>query len=135
MLQMKALFLFVCRMIAYFFINLFGLKVMAKCGHKTKLKGKVKVCGEEEGVTLPLEPQLCIDCLEKQTIPCAWCEKSIMPGQSITLLPVNREDRKEIVKNAVIYEKDPNLAIGCLRCDEFIAFAGRWNGKTVDGRL
>jgi len=132
MLQMKALFLFVCRMIAYFFINLFGLKVMAKCGHKTKLKGKVKVCGEEEGVTLPFEPQLCIDCLEKQTIHCAWCEKPIMPGDSITLYSPRDKENFVIPEHAVIYNKERLSLVGCLRweCAEGgIDRMGYWGGK------
>jgi len=109
---------------------------LAKCGHKTKLKGHYDKFGEKTELIINYEHRkdipLCHDCMENNTIQCAWCDKPIFPGDTITLYsqaneggmktvftshPVSDKSPKEMPKHAVKYEDSENTYIGCGRTD------------------
>lgn len=82
-----------------FFKRLLGIKVLAECGHKTPLRGKI-LCfipnfqgGKSKRRTVNLEtspdgtPKLCLHCLGEASIRCAWCGGTILPGDKVTSSP------------------------------------------------
>lgn len=102
-----------------------NFKVMkaTKCGHETKLKGKIKVFDKEIGMEMRANEkgkvEYCLDCIGKMSIRCAWCGESIVIGEPITLYSPN--DNFEIPEYAVEYrDPAPNNClrlVGCLRWD------------------
>lgn len=106
-------------------------KIVAKCGHETKLKGEVKAFNET--TTIEIIPHddgsidYCHKCLEKMTILCAWCGKPIFIGDMITLYtPMGKFEISEYV---VKYNENPLQLVGCPRsnCAETGAdYCGRW---------
>ena len=102
-----------------FFCRYFGRNYTAKvCGHKTKLVCEIDVFGKKIIVQFNRHSEMlyCPECTAKMSIKCAWCEKSIMIGDPITLYTPMKKDF-EIPKHAVIYKKDPLQLVGCLRWD------------------
>jgi len=89
--------------------------VMAKCGHKTKMVDVIEIDGEKITFSLKkgVRPEYCINCLKEMSIKCAWCGKSILPGDPITLY--SPRDESKVPEHAVIYKKDPLQLVGCLR--------------------
>ena len=98
-------------------MNFFSKNIIAKCGHKTKIKGKVSAFGESGVVTIPKNEDgtidFCLKCIEEMTIRCAWCGKPIFVGQPVTLYsPIspeecNGEKEFKMPDYAVIYQKKP----------------------------
>jgi hypothetical protein len=114
-------------------LYLLGLgKVIAKCGHETETKGKVEVIDEKGGrkiITIEniRNPDLCIKCLGKTIIRCAWCGGYILPTDSITLFTPSEDFN--IPKYSVRWEKNPSYLIGCSRsecCTNEHDLAGWW---------
>lgn len=103
------------------FKKIFGpKKIIAQCGHQTKLEDKVSAFGETTiTIIKPDEDgkvEYCHRCLEKMAIQCAWCGKAIFIGDPVTLYtPVNKDFA--ISPHAVIFSKDPLQLVGCLRWD------------------
>ena len=95
----------------------FGQSYYAKiCGHTAKLFTRVKVL--EEGAYLTLKPgfDYCPDCLSKMAIRCAWCGRSIVAGEPITLY--SPSDKNSVIPAwAVVYSKKPLRLVGCMRFD------------------
>ena len=106
-------------------------KVVAKCGHETKLKDEVVAFGEttitmikshEDGTV-----DYCHKCLEKMAIQCAWCGKPIFIGDLITLY--SPAGKFEVPNYAVKYNENPLQFVGCPRsncADTGADYFGRW---------
>ncbi|MEK7658485.1 MAG: hypothetical protein AAB352_01300 [Patescibacteria group bacterium] len=111
------------------FYKLFGRNYIASiCGHKTKLFSPVEIFGEKIFITLKRKFEYCPECLAKMSIRCAWCGKSILVGDPITLNTPVRKDW-QVPDYAVKYKKDPLQLVGCLRwecADSGIDRAGFW---------
>ena len=91
--------------------------VTAKCGHRTRLVGTIEGYGKRYPFSrLPPEPMLCFDCLNKETIPCAWCGKPIFPGDPVTLYTPN-DPEYEPPEGSKVYTFEPLRLVGCLRWD------------------
>lgn len=102
-------------------------KYMAKCGHETKLKGKIEAYGKSTIMKINAESvPYCLDCLEKMTIRCPWCGGPIFIGEYITLYTPAHPDFN-IVEGCVIYSKDPLQIVGCQYCIQSAAdYCGIW---------
>ena len=118
--------------VSLFFKRLFGKKYYAqKCGHLTALKGYIVVFGEKVLISLkPKEGKVdyCLECIGKMAIRCAWCGRSIMVGEPITLYTPTNPNFK-IPEYAVVYQEEPLQLVGCLRwdcADSGIERAGFW---------
>ena len=128
-------------------------EVLAKCGHKTKLRGTVTAFGERTTMRMPTNAEgttdYCLECIGKMTIRCAWCGGLIFIGDPITLCTPHSEEaflrsaegQREfefvfdgelgfkIPAYAVVYRRKPLQLVGCLRweCAESGADrAGYW---------
>ncbi len=89
-------------------------KYFPLCNHASPLTKKVSVFGEKVVFSVDSScPDWCPDCLAKMAIKCAWCGKSILPGDPVTLYtPAQGWKAPE---HAVVYQKDPFQVVGCLR--------------------
>lgn len=89
----------------------------SKCGHRTRLSGRVSVFGAAVTTTMPKQedglPEYCLDCISKMAIRCAWCKDPIFIGDPITLYTPTNPDF-EVHEHAVVYNKDPLQVVGCL---------------------
>ncbi|MCK5021723.1 MAG: hypothetical protein KAR54_00535 [Candidatus Pacebacteria bacterium] len=106
---------------------------IAKCGHKTRIKGKISAFGETITMKMLVNKdgsvEYCLECIGKMAILCAWCKKPIFIGSSITLYSPRNKDEFELPENAVIYDKERMAVVGCGRttCAETGAdYAGQW---------
>lgn len=101
-----------------FFMIWKNRKIQAtECGHKTKIKDSVEAFGEKTEIEVPVKngkTLYCHKCLEKMTIQCAWCGKSIFIGSPITLYSP-RDKNEKMSDYAVLYNKENNSFVGCLR--------------------
>ena len=94
----------------------------AKCGHGTYLRGTIGPEDDRREITLTLEsdnrPEVCLDCIEKAIIRCAWCGDTIWPNDPITLYAAMN---KEFVpkEGSRKYDDDGSSAVyvGCLGWD------------------
>lgn len=96
--------------------------VIEQCGHKTPIYGYLKAYDTVRGVKLHDNegaPLLCFDCLNKATIPCAWCGQAIFPGDPVTLCSP-RDAAYQPPAGAVTYSENPLRYVGCLHigCSE-----------------
>jgi len=110
-----------------------GKKLVAKCGHETKLKDKVtafnqtiktKIRPNEDGSV-----DYCHTCLGKMAIACAWCEKPIFIGDVVTLYSSDNNEEFNIPESAIIYDKECMSFVGCGRttcADTGADYAGFW---------
>lgn len=91
----------------------------SKCGHKTRLAGKVKAFEQEIHIKMPKNKEgavdWCLDCVGNMTIQCAWCENPIFIGEPVTLY--SPCDEFEVPEHAVVYNEDPLQLVGCLGWD------------------
>ena len=91
-----------------------------KCGHQTKISGKINVFGRPAFMKMPKNDKgscdYCLDCISAMSIQCAWCKEPIVIGEPITLYIPKKEF--QVPPHAVIYEKNPLQLVGCLsmRC-------------------
>ena len=94
-------------------------KIVADCGHETLIRDKVSAFGETITTELPIEngkTPYCHRCIEKMAIRCAWCGRPIFIGDPVTLYsPVNKNFK--MPDYAIIYNKEHNSYVGCLRWD------------------
>ncbi len=112
-----------------FFLTLRNSKVNSKCGHITRVKGRVKYYspiydGVEElsrEIVLKLdengEAELCTYCVQQSSIRCTWCGGSILPGEPITLTSPEEAGFMSL-NQAISYEGSPDgklRYIGCIR--------------------
>lgn len=126
-----------------FFIKFLGIRIVAKCGHKTKLKGKVSAFGET--IITEINPrkgkvEYCHKYLEKMAIKCAWCAKPIFIEDPITLYSTTCLDK--MPEHTVIFSEELMQVVGCGRssCAQTGAdYAGIWvpgeNGKGMVERI
>ena len=109
----------------------------AKCGHRTKLKGKLSTFGEtcECEIKIPRgekSPEYCLDCLSKMGIKCGWCKETIFVGDIITLYSPNKDKKWQEMKNdseVVIHNEEHKQIVGCGRtscADSGMDYAGSW---------
>ncbi len=111
--------------------DIFKKKIVAGCGHEALEKDKVTAFGASCETKIPIvdgKTEYCHRCLEKMAIRCAWCGGVIFIGDPITLYSPRDKDRK-IPEYAVLYDKEHNSYVGCLRwnCAETGADrAGSW---------
>lgn len=99
-----------------FFLNLFCGKIMAQCGHETKIWDICAAQGEKHIIKMiPQNGQLpyCHKCFSAMTIRCAWCGKPIFPGEPVTLYAAGENFR--VPDYAVVFNKKPLQVVGCLR--------------------
>ncbi|MCK4918671.1 MAG: hypothetical protein KAS02_02720 [Candidatus Pacebacteria bacterium] len=115
-------------------------KKIAKCGHKTKIKGKITAFGQTTITKMPVNKDgsvdYCLDCIGKMAIRCAWCKEPIFIGDIITLYSPRDKDKFTLPENAVIYNEERMSVVGCGRttcADTGADYAGSWipdeNGK------
>lgn len=115
-------------------------KKIAKCGHETKIKGKVTAFGHTTTTKMPVNEDgsldYCLDCIGKMTIRCAWCKEPIFIGDIITLYSPMKKDEFVLPEDAVIYNEERMTVVGCGRitcADTGADYAGSWlpgeNGK------
>lgn len=111
--------------------------IATRCGHKTKLIGKVESSfggsgSGSEVIGMPVKADgtvdYCLDCLAKMTIRCAWCGKPIFIGSTVTsYLP---KDGVTMPDYAVARDGSPAKGyIGCCRCwcvEDLDDLIGRW---------
>jgi hypothetical protein len=106
---------------------LFQKKVMAKCGHMTRMKGRLRSGKESISIELKLSdgrPAHCLDCLNKMSILCARCGRPIFVGDPISvLLPRGWTPHEQ----AVACPDYPGL-ITCVRsdCTPIYCVMGAW---------
>lgn len=114
-------------------VQIFGKKVVAKCGHETKLKDEVIAFNET--ITTKIKPNddgsvdYCHECLGKMATLCAWCKKPIFIGDVITLYSPRKKDEFKVPEHAVIYDKERMSLVGCGRttcADTRADYAGCW---------
>ncbi len=97
--------------------NIFKKKIVAGCGHKTLEKDTVTAFGASCKTKIPIvdgKTDYCHRCLEKMAIRCAWCGKVIFIGDPITLYSP-RDKNWKMPDYAVLYNKEHNSYVGCLR--------------------
>lgn len=106
-------------------------KVIAQCGHPTKLMDRVNAFGETGIITITPgkngKVEYCHRCLEKMTIRCAWCGNPIFIGNPVTLY--TPAENYKIPEHAVICGSNPIRLVGCLgwNCaDSGVDRAGFW---------
>lgn len=118
----------------------------SKCGHHTSFVGTIHVFGHSATMAMPMNVEgatdYCLDCIEKMSIRCAWCEDPIVVGDPITLYTPKSE--KDIERGfdamqkrgqiefpfvieeglgfplpdlAVVYQQKPLQVVGCLGWD------------------
>jgi hypothetical protein len=104
-----------------------------KCGHTTRLKGKLKAFGEKCTLKMPKNKDgtvdYCLDCLAEMTTKCAWCGKAIFIGDPVTLYTPKDPNYQPPEKEYSIYSRDPLRLVGCLRMscgDSGMDRAGFW---------
>lgn len=119
--------------------------MVAKCGHRTKLRDKVTAFGET--VITKIKPKngkikYCHKCLEKMAIQCAWCALPIFIGDPITLYSPKDLCHDKVPDYAVIFDEKLLQLVGCSRsnCASTGAdYAGFWvpgeNGKGKVDRI
>ena len=105
--------------------------VANKCKHSTKLHGLINDGQKNIIWKLSLadnkNPDYCLNCVEKMSILCAWCNQPITFGSLITLYKY--DDRTFIPKHAVYHHE---AVVGCLRqncAHEKEDVRGIWVGK------
>ncbi len=109
----------------------------AKCGHKTKLKGKLTAFGESCDCEMNIlegekTPEYCFDCLSEMTIKCGWCKKNIFIGDIITLYSPSKDEKWQEMKNdpeVIVYNEEHKQVVGCGRttcADTGMDYAGSW---------
>ena len=106
--------------------SIFKKKIVADCGHETLEKDTVIAFGESCKTKIPIvdgKTSYCHRCLEKMAIKCAWCGGVIFIGDPITIYSPRDKDNK-MPDYAVLYNKEHNSYVGCLRCAE--TGAGFW---------
>lgn len=90
-----------------------------RCGHQTASKGLIHAYGESSFVTMHVTGRktvdYCLDCLEKMTIRCAWCDRPIFIGDEVTLYAP--AEGCIVPEHAVVYQTFPMQLVGCLRWD------------------
>ena len=113
-----------------------GIKVTAKCGHKTRLKDTVSAFGEK--IKTQIKPKkgcgidYCHKCLEKMAIQCAWCGKPIFIGDPVTLYSPKDSDKSKIPSYATlfnVFNYESLQLVGCGRstcADTGADYAGIW---------
>lgn len=126
-----------------FFIKILRIRVLAKCGHKTKLKDKVSAFGETIITEIKCrngKVEYCHKCLEKMTIKCAWCAKPIFIGDPVTLY--SSTSLEKMAEHVVIFSEELMQVVGCGRssCAQTGAdYVGIWvpgeNGKGIVERI
>lgn len=103
--------------VKYIWAVVFSRQLMAKCGHRTRLKDKVSAFGEYALSTLSINKDgsmdYCHKCIEKMAIQCAWCGKSIFIGDAVTLYSPNK--KYEVPEHTIVYSQDPLRLVGCMR--------------------
>ena len=67
------------------FYRLFGKSYTCGCGHIAKKKTKLTVDGVSGVFVLSPNHEYCSKCWLKASIKCAWCKRTIKPGDAITL--------------------------------------------------
>jgi len=90
----------------------------AACGHMTP-KRFVILSLEGDKVMYhhrKVPADWCPVCIQQAVIQCAWCGRSILPGDPITLYTPLRKDFSP-PDYAVVYSQDPLLLVGCGRPD------------------
>ncbi len=90
------------------------------CGHKTHKKGFMHDGESTTIMEMPLaengHPDYCLDCIDKMSIRCAWCGKTITIGSPVTLY-IPKKGFK-IPDYAVSYgEGEQKALVGCLGWD------------------
>ena len=121
--------------VKYLFALVFSRKLVAKCGHNTRIKDKVSAFGDYVLTELPVNDDGSVDychkCIEKMAIQCAWCGKPIFIGARITLYSPTA--KYQVPEYAVTYNHDPSfrlVLVGCVRstCTDFGSFdaSGVW---------
>ncbi len=94
----------------------FGYDYVCGCGHPAKHETIIEVEGRRGVYTASDNTPYCPACWMKAMIQCAWCGKSILPGDAITLYTPKEEFK--IPDYAVVYRREPHLQlVGCLRMD------------------
>lgn len=93
-------------------------KILAQCGHETKLQDEVSAFGQTTVTTITPHKdgkvEYCHRCLEKMAICCAWCGKPIFIGDPVTLY--TRRNKDFVIPScAIIFAHDPLQLVGCLR--------------------
>lgn len=99
------------------FFAIFRRKLMADCGHKTLRTDRVTAFGTSCKTKIPINngrTDYCHRCLEKMAIRCAWCGEVIFIGDPVTLYSP-RDAECQMPEYAVLYNKDHNSYVGCLR--------------------
>lgn len=90
---------------------------VAGCGHSTRRKGRVTAFGETVVLETPLDaqgkPYICLECLGKMSIRCAYCHGAIFPFDSITLYAPGT--LFEPGEESVTVGKNPVRFVGCMR--------------------
>ena len=124
------------RKLKNFFAWLFKQKdctLQCECGHETKMKKEVTINGEKSTLHVKYHPfkkvPLCLDCIEKMTIICPWCNKPIFIGDYITLYKP-ASPNFTIPKGSKIYSNNPLLLVGCQRsscADTGADYCGIWD--------
>lgn len=93
-------------------------EILCKCGHTSELEKTIMVDGQETTLRIKYKSgkqvPYCLDCIEKMTITCPWCGKSIFVGNYVTLYTPT-EPNFEIPKGTVVYRKNPLQLVGCQR--------------------
>ncbi len=112
------------------FLTLRNSKVSSKCGHITRVRGRVKYYppiyeGVEESniaITLKLDENAtadqCIYCIQESSVRCAWCGGTILPGEPVTLY-TSKQHNVMPSKEALVDENESGdlSYVGCSRCN------------------
>lgn len=97
--------------------GLVAQRLLARCGHSTKLFGQITAYETDGGIFAPVDHlgrvTLCLSCVSKMSIRCAWCTRPIVVGDSVSLLAPHEEFVLE--DYMVVYQDDPLLLVGCMR--------------------
>lgn len=81
---------------------------------------------------MPLEengsPRYCLDCLEKQAVPCVYCGQDIFVGEMISLVSKDKEageDNKSPLLTVLVDNKPHEIKSypGCSDCCEYMVLA------------
>jgi hypothetical protein len=98
------------------FYRFFGHDYLCGCGHVSKRKTYLAI-GDLRGVhILSKDKDYCPKCWADAVIPCAWCARPILPGDSVTLFSPGEEEF--VLSCATIYSENPLRLVGCIRCSE-----------------
>jgi len=88
-----------------------------ECGHETKRKGFLNAFGKMVEIRFIVrnnQTEYCLECLSGMAIRCAWCGEVIFPYDPITLYSPMDKNR-QMPDHAVLYNKEHNSYVGCLR--------------------